>query len=172
MGGGDIPVRLLKSEVKVSVFHVELRLLLPNVIVLEFRIEVGVKTKLVVEEFLIAKQWRIGPDRLQEKRFAPAGMGTDQIGREAFRFELLGSTGTGLGTNDLGFCFRQERMKTICVAAIEAVTEVVEALWNSTPAIQLINAQCHQVVLPLLGQAPNDVDVLPGEVLMNEKDSH
>ena len=88
------------------------------------------------------------------------------------RLELLSSTGTALGTNDLGFCFRQEGMKTICIAAIEAVTKVVEALWNSAPAIQLINAQCHQVVLPLLGQPPNDVDVLPGEVLMNEKNPH
>ena len=63
-------------------------------------------------------------------------------------------------------------MKTISVAAIKAVTEVGEALWNSTPTIQLINAKCHQLVLPLLGQALNDVDVLPWEVLMNEKDTH
>ena len=88
------------------------------------------------------------------------------------RLELLSSTGTALGTDDLGFCFRQQRMKTICVAAIETVTEVVEALWNSAPAIQLINAQCHQLMLTLLGEPPNDVDVLPGEVLMNEKNPH
>ena len=91
---------------QVGVLHGELRLIVPTAIVLEFRIEVGVEAELVVEEFLVAKQWHIGPDRFQEQWFAPARMGTDQIGREAFRFELLGSTGTGLGTNDLGFCFR------------------------------------------------------------------
>ena len=99
-------------------------------------------------------------------------MATDQIRCESLALELLSRTGTALGTDDLGFSFHQKGMKTICVAAIEAVTEVVEALWNSTPAIQLINAQCHQVMPTLLGQPPNDVDVLPGEVLMNEKNSH
>ena len=145
---------------------------MPTAVVLKFRIEVEVEAELVVEEFLVAKQWRIGPNRLQKKRFTPPWMGTNQIRREALRLELLSRTGTALGTDDLGFSFHQQGMKTICVAAIEAVTEVVEALWNSAPAIQLFNAQCHQVVLTLLGQPPNDVDVLPGEVLMNEKNSH
>ena len=63
-------------------------------------------------------------------------------------------------------------MDTLGVATIKAVTEVVEALGDPTPAIQSIDAQGHQLVLPLLSQALNDVDVLPWEVLMNEKDSH
>jgi hypothetical protein len=58
------------------------------------------------------------------------------------------------------------------VAAIEAVAEMIEALRHATPPIQSIDAKGHQLVLPLLGQTPNDVDVLAGEVLMNEKDSH
>ena len=91
---------------------------------------------------------------------------------EALRLELLSRTGTALGTDDLGFSFHQQGMKTICVAAIEVVTEVVEVRWNSTPTIQLINTQCHQLMLTLVGKPPNDVDVLPGEVLMNEKNSH
>ena len=157
---------------QVGVLHGELRLIVPTAIVLEFRIEVGVEAELVVEEFLVAKQWRIGPDCLQEKRFAPARMGTNQIGREAFRFELLGSTGTALGADDLRFRFHHQGMDTFGVAAIKAVTEVVEALGDPTPAIQRIDAQGHQLVLPLLSQALNDVDVLPWKVLMNEKDPH
>ena len=172
MGGGDVPVRLLQGEMQVGVFHGELRLLLPTAIALKLGVEVGVETVFVVEEFLVAKQWRIGPDRLQEKRFAPAGMGTDQIGREAFPFELLSSTGTSLGTNDLGFCFHHQGMDTLGVAAIKAVTEMLEALGDATPAIQSIDAQGHQLVLPLLSQALNDVDVLPWKVLMNEENSH
>ena len=49
---------------------------------------------------------------------------------------------------------------------------MVEALGNATATIKSIDAKGHQLVLPLLGQTLNDVDVLPGEVLMNEKDSH
>jgi hypothetical protein len=63
-------------------------------------------------------------------------------------------------------------MDPIGVAAIKAVTEVVEALGDATPAIQSIDAQGHQLVLPLLSQALNDVDVLPWKVLMNEENSH
>ena len=88
------------------------------------------------------------------------------------RLELLSRTGTALGTDDLGFSFHQQGMKTICVAAIEAVTEMVEALWNATTTIKVIDAKGHQLVLPLLGQTLNDVDVLPWEVLMNEENSH
>ena len=172
MGRRDVPVRLLKGEMQISIFHSQLRLLFPTTIGLEFEVKIGVETELVVKELLVAKHWRIGPNRLQEKRFTPPWMGTNQIRRESLRLKLLSRTGTALGTDDLGFSFNQQGMKTICVTAIEAVTEVVEALWNSTPAIQLINAQCHQVMLTLLGQPPNDVDVLPGEVLMNEKNSH
>ena len=99
-------------------------------------------------------------------------MGTDQIWREAFRFELLGSTGTGLGTNDLGFCFHHQWMHTLCVAAIKAITDMGEALGHATPTIQRIDTEGHQLVLPMLGQALNDMDVLPWKVLMNEEDPH
>ena len=47
-----------------------------------------------------------------------------------------------------------------------------EALGHATPAIQRIDTEGHQLVLPLLGQALNDVDVLPWKVLMNEEDPH
>ena len=63
-------------------------------------------------------------------------------------------------------------MHTLGVAAIEALTEMVEALGHATPTIQSIDAQSHHLVLALLGQALNDVDVLPRKVLMNEKDPH
>ena len=99
-------------------------------------------------------------------------MGTNQIGREAFCLEMLSSTGTTLSTNDLGFCFYQQMMKPLGVSAIEAVTKIIEILRNSTTAVQFINAKCPQVMLPLLGQALNDVDVLPWKILMNEKNSH
>ena len=99
-------------------------------------------------------------------------MGTDQIRCEALRLELLSSTGTALGTNDLGFSLHYQGMHPLGVATIKAVTEMVEALGNATATIKSIDAKGHQLVLPLLGQTLNDVDVLPGEVLMNEKDSH
>ena len=67
MGGGDVPIRLLQGEMQVGIFHGRLRLLLPTALVLEFLIEVGVEAKLVIEKFLVPKQWRIGPDRLQEQ---------------------------------------------------------------------------------------------------------
>ena len=99
-------------------------------------------------------------------------MGTNQIGRKAFGFEPLSSTGTTLSTNDLGFCFHQQVMKPLGVSAIEAVTKIIKTLGDSTRAVQLINAKCHQVMLPLLGQALDNVDVLPWKILMNEKNPH
>ena len=99
-------------------------------------------------------------------------MGTDQIRREALRLELLSSTGTSFGTDDLGFRFHDQGMNTLGVAAIKAVAEMIEALRNATPPIQRINPQGHQLMLALLGQPLNDVNVLTRKVLMNEKDSH
>ena len=99
-------------------------------------------------------------------------MGTDQIGSETPGLELLGSTGTALCANDLGFSFHHQRMNTLGVAAIEAVTEVVEALGNATRLFKGIDAQGHQLVLTLLGQALNDVDVLARKVLMNKENAH
>ena len=49
---------------------------------------------------------------------------------------------------------------------------MVEALGNATPPVQGIDAQGHQLMLPMLGQALNDVDVLPWKILMNEENSH
>ena len=99
-------------------------------------------------------------------------MGTDQIGREALGLELLSSTCTALGTNDLGFCFHHQGMNTLCVAAIKAITDMGEALGHATPAIQRIDTEGYQLVLPMLGQTLNDMDVLPWKVLMNEEDPH
>ena len=99
-------------------------------------------------------------------------MGADQIGNKPLSFELFSCAGTALSADDLGFRLHHQRMHTLGVASIEAVTEMVEALWNATTTIKVIDAKGHQLVLPLLGQTLNDVDVLPWEVLMNEKDSH
>ena len=49
---------------------------------------------------------------------------------------------------------------------------MLEALGHATPSIQSIDPKGHQLVLPLLSQALNDVDVLPWKVLMNEKNPH
>ena len=59
-------------------------------------------------------------------------------------------------------------MNTTGVAAIKAVTEMLEAVGHTTPSIESIDAQSNQLMLPLLCQALNDVDVLPWKVLMNE----
>ena len=99
-------------------------------------------------------------------------MGTDQIRRETLRLELLSSTGTALGTDDLGFRFHRQGMNPWSVAAIEAVAVVIKALRHATPAIQRIYPQGHQLMLALLGQPLNDVNVLTRKVLMNEKDPH
>ena len=49
---------------------------------------------------------------------------------------------------------------------------MIEAFGHATTPIQRINPQGHQLVMALVGQALNDVDVLPRKVLMNEKDPH
>ena len=53
------------------------------------------------------------------------------------------------------------------IAAIEAVAEIVEALWHVTPPIQRLDPQSHHLMLALLGQPLNDVDVLTRKILMN-----
>ena len=98
-------------------------------------------------------------------------MGTDQFRCEALLLELFSSTGTALGTNDLGFSLHHQGMHSLGIATIQAVTEMIKTLGNATTTIKCIDAKGHQLVLPLLSQTLNDVDVLPREVLMNEKDS-
>ena len=157
---------------KIGIFHGELRLLLPSAFILKFRIKVGVKSELVVKKFLIAKQWRIRPDRLQEQWFAPTGMGTDQIGCEPLLLELFSGTGAAFRSDDLGFCFHHQGMNTLGIAALKAVTEMLEALGHTPPTIKSIDAQGNQLMLALLGQPLNDMNVLTRKVLMNEKDPH
>ena len=60
-------------------------------------------------------------------------------------------------------------MDALGITASKFVAEMVQAFGHATPAIQSIDAKGHQLVLPLLGQALNDVDVLPRKILMNEK---
>ena len=74
---------LLQSEMEIGVFHREVCLLLPNAIVLEFGIKIGVEAEFVVKKFLVAKQGHIGPYCFQEKGLTPTGMGTDEIRYEA-----------------------------------------------------------------------------------------
>ena len=99
-------------------------------------------------------------------------MGTDQIRNKPLGLELLSSPSTSLSTNDLRFGLHHQGVHTWGVAAIEAVAEMAETFGHATTPIQRINPQGHQLVLTLLGQALNDVDVLPREVLMNEKNPH
>ena len=99
-------------------------------------------------------------------------MGTDQIRCESLALELLSRTGTALGTDDLGFSLHHQGMHILGIATIKAITEMVEALRNATPSFESINSQGHQLVLPVLGQALNDVEVLPWKILMNEENSH
>ena len=63
-------------------------------------------------------------------------------------------------------------MDPLGVTASEFVAEMGQAFWHATPAIQSIDPKGHQLVLPLLSQALNDVDVLTWKVLMNEKNPH
>ena len=157
---------------QIGVFHRELCLLLPNAVVLEFGIKIGIETEFVVKKFLIAKQWNVRPYRFQEQGLAPTGMGTDQIGRETPVLELLSCTGTALSTNHLGFSFHDQGMNTFGGAAIKAVTEVVEALGNAMLPVEGIDTQGHQLVLSLLGKALSDMKILARKILMNEENSH
>ena len=99
-------------------------------------------------------------------------MSTDQIRNKPFGLEPLSCPSTGLGTNDLGFGLHHQGVAPWCVAAIEAIAEMIEALGNATTPIQGINPQGYQLMLALLRKALNDMDVLPWEVLMNEEDPH
>ena len=63
-------------------------------------------------------------------------------------------------------------MYPLGVTASEFVAEMGQAFWHATPAIQSIDPKGHQLVLPLLSQALNDVDILTWKVLMNEKNPH
>tara|TARA_B000000565_G_scaffold141356_1_gene106909 strand:+ start:348 stop:539 length:192 start_codon:yes stop_codon:yes gene_type:complete len=63
-------------------------------------------------------------------------------------------------------------MNTLGIAALKAVTEMLEALGHTPPTIKSIDAQGNQLMLALLGQPLNDMNVLTRKVLMNEKDPH
>ena len=48
---------------------------------------------------------------------------------------------------------------------------MLQGFWNATVPIEFIDSKGHQLVLPLLLQTPDDVDVLAGKILVDEKDS-
>ena len=172
VSGGDIPIGLLQGEMKVGVLHREFRHGLPIAIILKFRIEVGVESLLVVEELLVAEQRHIRPDRFEEKRFTPARVGADEIRSKPFALELLSSTDATLSPDHLGFRFHHQGVHSLGVAAVQAVAEMIQAVRNATAAIEMIDPKSDQLVLPLLRQAPNDVDVLARKILMDEKNPH
>ena len=147
MGGGDIPVRLLEGEMQVGVLHRELRLLLPTALVLEFRVEVGVETKLVVENS--CNKAVAHPAR------SPSGIGVRpildghrSIGHEPFALSCSAARAQPSARMifDSVSITKDEHPG---VAAIKAVTEMLEALGHhTTPAIQSIDAQSNQLMLP------------------------
>ena len=145
---------------------------MPTAFVLELRIKIGIETVLVVKKFLIAKQWRIWPDRLQEERLPPSRMGANQIRNKPLELELFGRPGTAIGTDDFGFRFHHKGMHPLGVAAIEAIPEIIQRLRQRPVAIQIVNAEGNQLVLALLGQPLNDVNVLTREVLVNKQNPH
>ena len=63
-------------------------------------------------------------------------------------------------------------MHSLGVAAVQAVAEMIQAVGNATAAIEMIDPKSDQLVLPLLRQAPDDVDVLSRKILMDEKNPH
>ena len=48
---------------------------------------------------------------------------------------------------------------------------MLQGFGNATVPIEFIDSEGHKLVLPLLLQTPNDVDVLAGKILVDEKDS-
>ena len=86
---------------EIGIFHRHLGFGMPAALISKFGVKTDIETTVVVEKFLITKQWRVGPDRLQKQGLSPTRMGAYQVGSEAFRLELLSCTGTALSTDNL-----------------------------------------------------------------------
>ena len=52
---------------EIGVLHNQLGLSMPVALVMELWIEIGIETVLVVEKFLVTKQWRVRPNRLEKE---------------------------------------------------------------------------------------------------------
>jgi hypothetical protein len=81
--GVDAPAAGLQVELQVGGFHADAGAGGPVRLPLEFGVEVVVETARVVEEFLVGEHRHAGPHIRQKQQLAPAGVATDQIGREA-----------------------------------------------------------------------------------------
>ena len=99
-------------------------------------------------------------------------MGTNQIRRKAFVFQLLGCSSTAFASNRFGLHLHHPTVHTLGVALGDWITKVMQRLRQRPTGIQRINPQGHQLMTTLARQTLNDMDVLTGEVLVNEKDFH
>ena len=69
---------------------------LPIGLVLQFRVEMGIKTMGLVKEFLLGEQGYIGPNIIEAEGFTPTGMTANQIGMKTRSLELSSCSGAGL----------------------------------------------------------------------------
>ena len=157
---------------QIGVFHHELRLRLPTPAVLKFRLEIGIEAELVVEKLLVAKQGHIRPNRFQKQGLTPTGVGTDQIRSEATGLELLSRAGTALSADDLGFRLHHQGMDSIGITTLKMILKIFDFLRNPTPTAKGVNTQGKQLMPPMLSEALNNVNILPGEILVDEENLH
>jgi len=168
----NIPGGLLQRQIEVGVFHQQTGLTLPGPVGIKLRVKSRIKADFVVEELLITEHWRVRPNGAQEQRFTPTGMGTDQIGGEALRLELIRCLGTGLAANHLGFRLQNQRMNARSVPPFRAITEVLKLIWKRTIPIESIDSKGHQLMASDPRQTLNDMEILARKVLVNKQKSH
>ncbi|AII42229.1 hypothetical protein KR100_02270 [Synechococcus sp. KORDI-100] len=92
---------------------------------MEFRIKIGIEPMFVVKEFLIAKQWRIGPNRPQEKWLTPARMSQNDIWIKSLFLKLFRCSRTTFSTNHFGFSFHHQGMDSTCIPSVKFIAEVI-----------------------------------------------
>jgi len=147
----------------------------------EFRVETHVRTARSVEEFKVEQQARAGEHILQKKRFTPGRVCADDVRNKALAAQGERQPGHRLTSANRRFAALQVVVRLRRSPLRRRIGDDLEAWMESAclPAQvlffadgDLFFADGDDLVLRRIRQRRSEVLVLPGKILMDEKDAH
>src|SRR6056297_1245030 len=160
---------LLEMQVVVEVLEPDAQGLGLGGLAGEFGVEIQMWPACEVIEFAIEPHARLWPDIAEKKRFAPAGMREDEIGRIALVAQSTSRVIARLAARHLGIEIDQPRVQALPLALGQAIGDHAHPL----PGRGLLHPQRQRhALMPLPGQKRGQMLVLAWEILMDEKDLH
>src|SRR5208283_119117 len=161
--GGMTPVGALEGKKVGGIAHTQARRVLEDRH--KFGVEAHVYAARVVIELEIGEQRHLREDILDEHGFTPTAVTDDQIGAKALAAQFPALVGYGRGGIDRTVDIDRIRMAVDAPALIFGISDLVNARHGVN--VRLSNEV--ELIARLVRQAPEQVHVLRGEVLMYEQ---